>query len=81
MAILKFQTPACGQCRMVEQVLKKNNVPFKDVDCTSEEGEELAGKYNVHHVPTVIVVNEDGSEVTRYCNLPAILDFITHYNK
>lgn len=77
MKIYKFSTPTCGQCMMVAQRLRQTNVKFEEVDCTTDEGSVMAERYSVFHVPTIIILNDDGTERERLSNMPAILKAIS----
>jgi len=61
--IIKFSTPFCGQCKVVEANLKKIGVKYDSVDCEEQPSE--ANKYDIRNVPTIIVVGDDGEVVQR----------------
>lgn len=73
MKLLKFSTPTCGQCRFVAQQLKKQGIAYEEIDCTDDHGSLTAGHYNISHVPTVLIVDDEGNATKRFNNLPAIL--------
>lgn len=54
---MKFYSPCCGQCKVVAMEFKKNpiNVPVKDVNVV--ENPEIAEKYNVISLPTILLLN------------------------
>lgn len=58
MRILKFYTKSCGQCKVVTNMLDNAGIQHEAIDC--EENEELVKKYNIMHVPSVIIESEDG---------------------
>ena len=69
--ILKFSASWCGPCR----VLKKNlegftRVPVEEVDC--EENLDMAQKYNVRNVPTLIYLNDKDEVIDRTVGLQTI---------
>lgn len=55
---MKFYSPCCGQCKVVAMEFKKNpiNVPVKDVNVV--ENPEIAEKYNVISLPTILLLND-----------------------
>ena len=55
---MKFYSPCCGQCKVVAMEFKKNpiNVPVKDVNVV--ENPEIAEKYNVISLPTILLIND-----------------------
>lgn len=58
MKILKFYSPCCGQCKVVAMEFKKNpiEVPVEDVNVV--ENPEIAEKYNVISLPTILLLND-----------------------
>ncbi len=68
MVIAKFQTKACVICRRLEPGLKQLTVRtggvLRVVDVDAEENAELAERYNISGVPTLILF-KGRDEVTR----------------
>lgn len=70
MKVLKFQAAWCQPCKMLSRVMediKDLPLPIDVVDI--DENRDLAVKYNVRGVPTMIVVDEAGTEVKRVSGL------------
>jgi thioredoxin 1 len=66
MKLLKFYATWCGPCKGLTSVIegmKDLPVPIQNVDIDAEM--DTARKYNVRSVPTMVLVNDDGSEVKR----------------
>ena len=55
---MKFYSPCCGQCKVVAMEFKKNpiEVPVEDVNIV--ENPEIAEKYNVISLPTILLLND-----------------------
>ena len=55
---MKFYSPCCGQCRVVAREFKDNpiNVPIEDINVVEEP--EIADKYNVNGLPTILLLND-----------------------
>ena len=55
---MKFYSPCCGQCKVVAMEFKKNpvKVPVEDVNVV--ENPEIAEKYNVISLPTILLLND-----------------------
>ena len=55
---MKFYSPCCGQCRVVAREFKDNpiNVPIEDINVVEEP--EIANKYNVKGLPTILLLND-----------------------
>ena len=58
MKVVKFYSPCCGQCRVVAREFKDNpiNVPIEDINVVEEP--EVADKYNVKGLPTILLLND-----------------------
>jgi thioredoxin len=70
LVIAKFQTKACVICRRLEpglkQVRERVAGGLRIVDVDAEDNAELAERYGIRGVPTLILF-KDGDELTR-CN-------------
>lgn len=81
LCFIKFSTPYCYTCdkwnssisanSKIKQTITDNYVPI-EIDFYDENKElnELAQRYDVTSVPTVIITDSDGNEVKRISNLP-----------
>jgi thioredoxin 1 len=59
MKIYKFYADWCGPCKLIEPLLKSfSNLPIESVDI--EENMDLAYKYKVHSIPTLVIVHDNG---------------------
>ena len=60
---MKFYSPCCGQCRVVAREFKDNpiNVPIENINVVEEP--EIADKYNVKGLPTILLLNDEDEVV------------------
>ena len=58
MKILKFYSPCCGQCKVVAKEFKDHPIdaPVENIDVM--ENPEIADKYNVKGLPTILLLND-----------------------
>lgn len=80
MKLLKFQADWCGPCKMqtsvLNQIKEKINVPIEVIDIDIQM--DLARKYDVRAVPTLVLINEAG-EIKRHTGVlrePELLKFL-----
>lgn len=65
MKILKFFTQCCGQCKIQTKILETlTDVDIIPVDC--ENNRELATKYQVRGLPTLVVLNDKDEVIARF---------------
>lgn len=81
--VMKFSAAWCGPCRTLKPVFEEvksgfSNVVFEDVDV--DENFEVAGKYGIRSVPTVII-EKDGVEVERFLGVQSKLAYSNAINE
>ena len=83
--VKRFHAAWCGPCRMLapimENISKKSNfngVRFTDVDV--DEQFEIASKYTIRSVPTVII-EKNGVEVQRFSGLQSEMTYTNAINE
>lgn len=67
MKVLKFYATWCAPCKglsmIVDGIKDQVDIPFEDVDI--QEQLELAAKYGIRSVPTMVIVDDEGVEIKR----------------
>ena len=67
MKVLKFYATWCGACQGLSMVVYgfkvQVNIPFDDVNI--QEQLEIAAKYGIRSVPTMVIVDDEGVEIKR----------------
>ena len=66
--LVKFSASWCSPCKVLASIIDNNPLSIPVVEVDIDEDPELATKYKVRGVPTLIVV-EDGEEVKRKVGL------------
>ena len=81
MKVLKFQASWCQPCKMLSRVVEeakdKITVQIEEVDI--DENTELAKKFNIRGVPTLVMVDDAGNTIkakTGYLNEKQLLEFV-----
>ncbi len=69
--VLKFYAEWCAPCKVLTQKLEdvETNLPIEEVDI--EKNKDLVTKYGVRSVPTMVMLEDDGSgwiELKRVAN-------------
>lgn len=66
MKLLKFYTNTCCQCKMLSKEFEDFNlVPVVPIDC-EEDPDDLAIKFQVRSLPTLVLVDDDGEFLRKF---------------
>ena len=65
MKVLEFHAPWCAPCKTLSQTLASMNLttPIEEIDI--DEQPDIAAKYNIRGVPTMILLDANGLEIER----------------
>lgn len=66
MKILKFFADWCAPCKMLTNTMEQMDIdiPLENIDI--EQTPSVAAQYGVRGVPTVVLVDDGGTEVKRF---------------
>ena len=65
MKILKFSAVWCSPCKMLASIMDNIELPYEVESIDIDEQSELAMKYRVRGVPTLILVDDTDNEIKR----------------
>ena len=80
MKYLYFSAPWCGPCRMFGPVMERvsTNILVQKIDVDKQS--DLAMKYSVRTIPTVILVDNNGKEYARQTGVQTEQMLVEQYN-
>lgn len=62
--LLFFKVSSCSVCKRQEELLKLYNIPY--IPCELFKNRELARKYAVTDVPSLVIVDSQNNFITKY---------------
>lgn len=70
--ILKFYSPLCGPCRVLEQNLKDSGIEYVNVNIFEDEcidnlgsADQLVEHYDIKSIPALVKINASGDVVDK----------------
>lgn len=63
MKLIKFSADWCGPCKMQHKEFEEHPIDceLQEVDIDSDEGERLVPKYEVRSIPTMLLLDDEGT--------------------
>ena len=79
MRVLKFYADWCGPCKMLTEVIHdaqdQINIPIEEIDI--DKNSDIVVQYGIHSVPTMILLDENNTELKRVTGSLNQLDLLT----
>ena len=82
MKVLKFYADWCGPCKAQASLFEKASFEVESINVDKEENENLVEKFGIKGLPTSVLVDDEGKEITRFVGLTVLSKFeaaITKY--
>ncbi len=88
LVMIDFKAEWCGPCKMLDRITWKDENVISSVKGKAvavkvdvDENRELASKYGIHSLPTVIFVDGEGNEVSRFIGYRDAEGFLKEFGK
>lgn len=69
--ILKFYSPLCGPCKVLEKNLQEAGVKYDSVNVFEDEN-NLADKYDIRSIPTLVKLSPSGELIAKYTGVMTV---------
>jgi thioredoxin 1 len=81
MKYLYFSAPWCGPCKAFSPIMEQvaQEIPVQKVNVDEENS--LAMQYAVRSVPTIVLVDQNGAELSRHVGVQQKSMVLENYNK
>lgn len=77
--ILKFYSPLCGPCKVLEKNLQEAGVEYNSIN-VFEDDNNLAEKYDVRSIPTLVKLSPSGEVVAKVSGIMTVEQIKTFCN-
>lgn len=72
---LLFTTKTCPNCPRAKELLETRSLPLQMIDASETEGLNIAKKYKIMNVPSLIEINDAGEVLEAFHGLEDIENF------
>lgn len=80
MKLLYFSAPWCGPCRQLGPIMDEVSQQMPVQKINVDDNPDLASKYNIRNVPTVVALGNSGEEISRKVGLNPKQAYLNMYN-
>jgi len=79
--ILYYTSSWCGPCKQLAPIMEslKGQINYQKIDI--DQNQELSIKYSIRSVPTLVLIDENGKEISRKIGLQQPQDILNFYNQ
>jgi len=79
--LLYFSAVWCGPCKQLGPIMNEisSTIPVKKIDV--DQNPEMAQKYGVRNIPTVILINGQGQELAKKIGFNPKQTYLDMYNQ
>lgn len=81
MKLIKVYSKTCGPCKVLEKNLIESGIQYDSVDIASDEGDEIVDKYNIRNVPTLLLVDDNGTLINKHVGILNSEEIKKFYNE
>ena len=79
--ILYYTASWCGPCKQLAPIMEslKGQINYQKIDI--DQNQELSIKHSIRSVPTLVLIDENGKEISRKIGLQQPQDILNFYNQ
>lgn len=81
MKLLKFYADWCGPCKQQTRLLENCPIEVQPINVETEKSEELAEKFGIRSLPTLVIINDKEEELTRFIGLTTLNKIVNFINQ
>ena len=81
MKLIKVYSKTCGPCKVLEKNLVESGIQYDSIDIASDEGDEIVDKYNIRNVPTLLLVDDNGTLINKHVGILNSEEIKKFYNE
>ena len=72
MKLIKIYSKTCGPCTVLDKNLIETAVKYDSVYVISEEGKDMVEKYGVRAIPTLLLLDDNGTLISKHVGILSV---------